>query len=232
LKEETALRILFTATRTGLRLSVPNMDHIKVWLADGIGKGTISAAVSPILTKKADMASLAYCDAVVREKHAKLQAVPSLEPVPLTDDDWRGAAKRFKENRSLWSRHAGPEPGMAGCRCPAQVLVDALIDPSTGFDIGSSWHFITEGTVEMAAFVHDAQNPQGPPAQGSTNWKSTASRIAASTARSRCPLATTKRPENGSNHRGSARTQHESWDGTKAQQTVPARGVEKVSHAA
>lgn len=158
LKEETALRVLFTATRTGLSLSIPNMDQIKVWLLAGIAKGTISAAVTPILSKKADMASLAYCDAAVRERHAKAGAAPSLEPVPLTDDDWRATVKRFKSNNSLWSRHAGPEPGMAGCRCPVHVLVEANIDPATGHDIGPGWHFIVEGTQEMAAFVHDAQS--------------------------------------------------------------------------
>lgn len=162
LKEETALRFLFTATRNGLDLPVPNMDHIRIWLLDGIGKGTISTVVTPILNRKADIASLAYCDAAVREKHAKAQAAPSLEPVPLTDADWRVTVKRFKSNRSQWSRHAGPEPGMAGCRCPIQVLVDSNIDPATGYDITPAWRFIAETTPELAAFLHDAQTRKMP----------------------------------------------------------------------
>lgn len=157
LKEETALRVMFAATRNGLGLSIPNMDHIRLWLLDGIGKGTISSVVAPILGKKQDMVSLAYCDVAVREKHAKAQFAPSLEPVPLTDSDWRSMVKRYKANRSQWSRHAGAEPGMSGCRCPPQVLVDAMIDPTTGDDMGHDWYFIAIYTPEMSAWVHDAE---------------------------------------------------------------------------
>lgn len=82
---------------------------------------------------------------------------PSIEPVPLSDSDWRSTVKRYKTNRSQWSRHAGPEPGMAGCRCPVQVLVDAEIDPATGYDMSAAWYFIDHTTNEMAAFIHDAQ---------------------------------------------------------------------------
>lgn len=157
LKQESALKSLFSSTRSGLGLAVPNLDHIKIWLLGGIAAGTISGAVTPMLNRKADMVSLAYCDSAVREAHVKAQLAPSLEPVPLTDADWRSTVKRYKGNRSLWSRHAGPEPGMAGCRCPIVILIEAQIDPATGFDMTASWHFIDHTTNEMAAFIHDAQ---------------------------------------------------------------------------
>jgi len=157
LRQESALKALFLSTRVGLGWSIPNLDHIRLWLLDGIAHGVISGAVTPILSRKADMVSLAYCDGAVRAAHAATQLTPSLEPVPLTDTDWRSTVKRFKSNRSQWSRHAGPEPGMAGCRCPVQVLVDAEIDPATGHDMTTAWCFIAETTPEMAAFVHDAQ---------------------------------------------------------------------------
>lgn len=92
-----------------------------------------------------------------RNEKPKGPSAPSIEPVPLSDDDWRATVKRFKANRSQWSRHAGPEPGMTGCRCPVQVLVDADIDPATGSDMTSGWHFIDHTTNEAAAFMHDAQ---------------------------------------------------------------------------
>ncbi|MBR1230223.1 hypothetical protein JQ600_35600 [Bradyrhizobium sp. AUGA SZCCT0176] len=156
LKQEGLLKAAFIAECVN-RPKVPDTSIIRTWLLDGIPMGTISRMVPPILRKKLDMKSLSYCDAAVREEHAKGQFTPSLEPVPLSDADWRSTVKRFKANRSQWSRHAGPEPGMTGCRCPVQVLVDAQIDPATGYDMTSAWHFIDHTTNEMAAFIHDAQ---------------------------------------------------------------------------
>jgi hypothetical protein len=103
-----------------------------------------------------------WCDQWLdyQRKHEKPKGpeAPSLEPVPLSDGDWRSTVTRFKANRSQWSRHAGPEPGMAGCRCPVQVLVDAQIDPATGYDMTPSWFFIDHTTNEASAFMHDAQS--------------------------------------------------------------------------
>jgi hypothetical protein len=156
LKQEGLLKAAFIAECAD-RPKAPDMAIIKTWLLDGITVGTISKTVPAILRRKVDMASLSYCDKAVREAHASAQAAPSLEPVPLSDSDWRSTVKRYKDNRSQWSRHAGPEPGMAGCRAPVQVLVDASIDPSSGLDMDDRWSFVSEGTVEMAAFIHDAQ---------------------------------------------------------------------------
>jgi hypothetical protein len=70
LKQESALKALFAATRSSLGWSTPNLDPIRSWLLDGIPQGTISAAVTPILKRKEDMASLTYCDGAVRQAHA------------------------------------------------------------------------------------------------------------------------------------------------------------------
>lgn len=103
-----------------------------------------------------------WCDQWLdyKRKHEKPKGpeAPSIEPVPLSTADWQSTVSRFKGNRSLWSRHAGPEPGMAGCRCPVQVLVDAQIDPATGHDMTPAWFFIDHTTNEAAAFMHDAQS--------------------------------------------------------------------------
>lgn len=69
-KAETALRAIFTAIRTAKGWSLPNMEQIKVWLSEGIAQGTINSAAAPILKRKEDMASIAYCDSAVREAHA------------------------------------------------------------------------------------------------------------------------------------------------------------------
>lgn len=80
LKNEKALCALFTALCLSLNRVPPDLRPIATWLLDGIALGTISAAVTPILKRKADMASLIYCDAAVREAHAKAPA-PGLQIV-------------------------------------------------------------------------------------------------------------------------------------------------------
>jgi hypothetical protein len=81
LKNEKALSALFTALCINLNRSPPDLRPIKIWLLDGIAMGTISTIVTPILKRKADMASLGYCDAAVREAHSKLAPV-SFQIVP------------------------------------------------------------------------------------------------------------------------------------------------------
>ena len=39
----------------------------------------------------------------------------------------------FFARTGRWSRDAGPEPGMGGCRCPKEILIKHGIDPATGF---------------------------------------------------------------------------------------------------
>ena len=91
LRQEIALKALFVSTRNGLGWSIPNLDQIKIWLLDGIAPGTIISAVSPILKRKEDMISLAYCDGAVREAHAAaphLQIVSSKVWVDEGTDEW------------------------------------------------------------------------------------------------------------------------------------------------
>lgn len=77
-KQEGLLRAAFTAECAG-RPKAPEMAIIKTWLLDGITIGTISKTVPPILRRKTDMVTLAYCDAAVRAEHAK--ASPGLQVV-------------------------------------------------------------------------------------------------------------------------------------------------------
>lgn len=80
LKQEGLLRAAFTAECAG-RPRPPDMSIIAVWLLDGISVGTISVTVPPILRRKRDMATLAYCDAAVREAHAKAPPATELQVV-------------------------------------------------------------------------------------------------------------------------------------------------------
>lgn len=91
LKQEGALKALFVSTRNSLGWSIPNLDQIAVWLLSGIQPGTISSAVTPMLKRKEDMASLVYCDSAVREAHAaatNLQLVSNKVWVDEGTEEW------------------------------------------------------------------------------------------------------------------------------------------------
>jgi uncharacterized protein YdaU (DUF1376 family) len=42
---------------------------------------------------------------------------------------WDGLVARYARNNSQWSRQFGPEPGMAGCKCPPHILEKHGWDP-------------------------------------------------------------------------------------------------------
>lgn len=156
LKQERALIDLFAALCTSLGHPKPDMKPIGVWLLDGIAFGTISEVCQSIIRRKSDMASLSYCDAAVREKHRGALSAPSLSPVPMNDSDWDAVVKRWKSNNSLWPRGVGGEPGMFGCRCPANILVANMIDPANGRSISAPLVWISESSIEMGAYCHNA----------------------------------------------------------------------------
>jgi 5-methylcytosine-specific restriction endonuclease McrA len=128
-------------------------SELSKFAADGMAKRAVSFDLDASFKKRCDQ----WLDYQRRNPKAKGPEAPSIEPVPLSGADWRSTVKRYKTNRSQWSRHAGPEPGMVGCRCPVQVLVDAEIDPASGYDMSASWFFIDHTTNEASAFMHDAQ---------------------------------------------------------------------------
>lgn len=102
LKQEGLLKITFNAACGGRQI-IPDMSIIATWLLDGISMSTISTTVPPILKRKQDMASLAYCDAAVREAHAKagspnLQVVSNktfVEAGTLAWQCWQSESKRL-----------------------------------------------------------------------------------------------------------------------------------------
>jgi hypothetical protein len=75
-KQALALRVMLAAIRSGKKWSVPDLSQIDVWVSEGISANTIQTACTPLLNRKEDMASLAYCDSAVRAAHA---AAPNLQ---------------------------------------------------------------------------------------------------------------------------------------------------------
>jgi hypothetical protein len=77
-RQVVALKALVVGIRSAAGLSIPNMDHLRAWIASGIAQGTILSSITPILKRKQDMVSLSYCDGAVRDAHA---AIPHLQVV-------------------------------------------------------------------------------------------------------------------------------------------------------
>jgi Mn-dependent DtxR family transcriptional regulator len=95
------------------------LDRAKVWLGKGYSSTMILETVSEVLGRGTDIASLSYFDAILAERYASRPETPS-ERAQLKIDMDEVAA--FFKKTGKWSKYAGPEPGMTGCRCPPDIL--------------------------------------------------------------------------------------------------------------
>lgn len=115
-----AIAEAFTAAKAP---HVPDTARASVWLRQGFDAGIILAVITEIVARKPRLASLSYFDAPIRDAHAihapgrpSPTLVQTAAVKPIED-----AVKMFARTRH-WSRHAGPAPGLAGCRAPAALL--------------------------------------------------------------------------------------------------------------
>lgn len=123
------------ALRADLReILGPTVDTARAadWIAKGYDPGMVKEVVRELRQRKPDVASLAYFEAALAERHGKRAQLPSERAAAVID--WDSTVKMFAR-QGVWSRHAGPEPGMTGCRAPADVLAKYEIDPATGTKI-------------------------------------------------------------------------------------------------
>jgi hypothetical protein len=97
----------------------PDLSRASVWLAKGYSTTLILEVVRDGLARKPDIATLNYFDAALEDKHATRPESPSERAAAQVDMD--KVAEMFKKT-GVWSRYAGPEPGMTGCRCPPEIL--------------------------------------------------------------------------------------------------------------
>ena len=95
------------------------LTRAKVWLSKGYSSTMILETVREVLARGTDVGSLGYFDSILAERHANRQETPSERASAKVDMD--KVAKMFKET-GVWSKYAGPEPGMIGCRCPPEIL--------------------------------------------------------------------------------------------------------------
>jgi hypothetical protein len=99
----------------------PDLSRASVWLSKGYSTTLILEVVKDGLARKPDIATLNYFDAALAEKHANQPERPSEKASSAANIDMDKVAKMFKET-GVWSRYAGPEPGMLGCKCPPEIL--------------------------------------------------------------------------------------------------------------
>jgi hypothetical protein len=128
-KQEGALKAVFVGICTSAYRQPPDMSIIATWLLDGIAPATISTTVPPILKRKTDMLSLVYCDAAVREAHAKA-STPSLQVV--------SSKPYFVEVGTLqWTVHQQEAKRLTGRGTPITEQKDEMGAP-TG---RTGWYF-------------------------------------------------------------------------------------------
>ena len=101
------------------------------WIAKGYDPGMVREVVRDLRRRKPDIASLAYFDAALADRHAKRAETPSERAgyAAVTDFD---KVICMCVRTGVWSRYAGPEPGMGGCRAPREMLAKYGIDSATG----------------------------------------------------------------------------------------------------
>jgi hypothetical protein len=105
------------------------------WIAKGYDSGMVREVVRELRRRKPDVKSLAYFDGALAERHGKRAETPSERSAGYAAvTNWDGVITMWTRG-GPWSRYAGPEPGMIGCRAPADVLAKHGIDAETGMKI-------------------------------------------------------------------------------------------------
>lgn len=158
-KRAFALSTSISLQFTSRGFPVPPGDRSVHWLQQGLNPGSILTAIEKVLKRGKPISSMEYFDGAIRDEHAKppMPVSGTAEVVDLSRINWDATVKLWRGNQSIWPRGIGGEPGMATCKCPANVLADNLIDPATGRLISEPLHFVHEQTDEMAAWCHHSQ---------------------------------------------------------------------------
>ncbi len=152
---ETELRqAIVQAFATAHAPNVPDTARAGVWLSQGYDAGIILAVVTEIVARKPNLASLHYFDAPIREAHAARapKRLPVGEAPQLKIED---AVRMFASTRH-WSRHAGPAPGLSGCRAPPALLAQYGLLPDGRLDPDRA---VVAGFASDQAFQAEGRTP-------------------------------------------------------------------------
>lgn len=106
----------------------PDLTRASLWIEKGYAPSMIVDVVREMLARKPDIASLAYFDGALVERHAKRAPTPSERAAGLAPKDLDWAVAHFAKG-GQWSRAAGPEPGLPGCRATPELLAKHGLGP-------------------------------------------------------------------------------------------------------
>jgi hypothetical protein len=90
--------------------------------------------VRDLRRRKPAVKSRAYFDAALADRHAKRAETLSERAGYAAVTDFDKVIAVFVRT-GVWSHYAGPEPGMGGCRAPADLLAKHGIDAATGLKL-------------------------------------------------------------------------------------------------
>lgn len=107
----------------------PDLSRAAEWIAKGYAPSMVIEVVEEIYRRKPGVASLAYFDSALAERHARRPEAPSERAAREAAADMDAVVAFFAKTRS-WSRYAGPEPGQIGCRASPELLAKHGLDPS------------------------------------------------------------------------------------------------------
>jgi hypothetical protein len=108
-----------------------DLSRIAEWLGKGYDPGTVRDVVRDLRRRKPDIASLAYFDAALADRHARRPETPAERAAAAAAIDWDKTISMYARG-GFWSRYAGPAPGTTGCRAPLETLAKYGIDASSG----------------------------------------------------------------------------------------------------
>lgn len=95
------------------------LTRARVWLGKGYSSTMILETIQDVLARGTEIGNLSYFDAILAERHANRPETPSERAAVSVDMDEVAA---FFKKTGKWSKYAGPEPGMIGCKCPPDIL--------------------------------------------------------------------------------------------------------------
>jgi hypothetical protein len=119
------------ALRAGLRAvlgSEIDLSRADGWLSKGYDVAMVLEVVRELHARKPDIASLAYFELALAERHENRAMTPSERAAYGAKTNFDSVIDVFART-GVWSRYAGPEPGMLGCRAPPELLAKHGIGP-------------------------------------------------------------------------------------------------------
>lgn len=99
----------------------PALSRVALWLSKGYAPSMVLDVVKELLARNPTVSSLNYFDAALAERHTNQPMAPSERAAASASIDMDKIAALYAKT-GVWSKYAGPEPGMIGCRCPAEIL--------------------------------------------------------------------------------------------------------------